>query len=98
MKTRLIMLAFFFLCQFAHVVATLWMLVAILWGSKRALAIAEGYDRVGNAVTGGLSSETISGRAARGTREGNQGWCLLCKILDYIDPGHCKRADQDSNP
>ena len=91
--SRLVLLVLWFLCQFAHVVSSLWMLVAIIVGSPRAKGIALAYDRVGNVATGGGWNETISRRAARGTREGNRKWCLLCRLLDFVDKDHCKHAD-----
>jgi len=92
MADRLILLGIWLLCQIAHIVASLWMLVAIATGSPRARRIALAYDRVGNAVTGGQDTETISSRANRGTNEGNRGWCLLCRLLDRLDPNHCSKS------
>jgi hypothetical protein len=89
---RLRMLAVWLLCQISHVIASLWMLVAIIIGSPRAWRIAVGYDRVANAATGGQDTETISSRANRGRKEGNRGWCLLCQLLDRIDPDHCRKS------
>lgn len=46
-------------------------------------------DRFVNALLGGSHDETISARAAR-ARAQNAIWgCLLCKLLDRVDPGHC---------
>lgn len=90
---RLGLLGIWLLCQLAHAVASIWMLVAIIIGSPRAWRIAIAYDRLGNAVTGGLDTETISSRANRGTKEGVKGWCILCRLLDWIQKDHCKYAD-----
>lgn len=90
---RLTLLAIWLLCQFAHIVASLWMLVAIISNSPRAWRIAIAYDRVGNAATGGKDTETISSRANRGRAEGQRNWCLLCRLLDRLDPDHCHRSD-----
>lgn len=89
---RLSLFALWLVCQLAHLIASLWMLAAIAVGSPRARRIALAYDRVGNAATGGLDTETISSRAHRGSTEGNRGWCLLCRLLDRIDPGHCAKS------
>jgi hypothetical protein len=89
---RLILLALFVACQFSHLIASAWALVAIITGSPRALRIIIAYDRVGNAATGGLDNETISSRANRGMNEGNLGWCILCRLLDRIDKDHCKKS------
>ena len=59
---RLGLLAIVVVCQFAHVVGSLWMIAAALGGSDRYWRIARGYDRMGNAVTGGLDTETVSSR------------------------------------
>jgi hypothetical protein len=90
---RLTLLVFFLACQVAHIGASIWMLCAIIVGSPRAHRIAMAYDRVGNAATGGSDLETISRRAARGQREGNKNWCLLCRLLDKLDQDNCKNAD-----
>jgi hypothetical protein len=89
---RLILLALFVACQFTHLIASTWAFVAIITGSPRALRIIIAYDRVGNAATDGLDTETISSRANRGTIEGRRGWCILCRLLDRIDPDHCKKS------
>ena len=84
--------ALLLICQLAHVVASLWALLAALVGSPRAWRIIVAYDRVGNAATGGRDTETISSRANRGRNEGRRTWCLLCRLLDRLDPDHCKRS------
>jgi len=91
--SRLTLLALWLLCQLAHAVASLWMLISIIVGSPRALQIAIGYDQVANAATGGTVDQTISRRAARGAREGMPQWCMLCKLLDLVALDHCKNND-----
>jgi hypothetical protein len=81
------------LCQVAHAWSSLWMLGAIVTGSERARQIALSYDRVANVATGGRWDQTISRRAARGARLGVRRWCLLCRLLDRVDPQHCQNAD-----
>lgn len=92
MKQRVILLALWLLCQVAHVVAATWMLCAVLAGSPRAWRLAVSYDQLANAATGGDPDETISSRANRGRSEGRRTWCLLCRLLDKLDPDHCKRS------
>lgn len=92
MKSRTILLILLLACQLAHVAASAWMLLAIIAGSPKALRIALSYDKLANVATGGIPTETISKRAFRGTQEGNKGWCILCKLLDYIDKGHCANS------
>lgn len=82
----------FLICQFAHIVASLWMLAAIITGSDRYWSIAKGYDRVGNAATGGMDTETVSSRANRARNEGRRWGCLLCRVLDWIEKDHCSKS------
>jgi hypothetical protein len=43
-------------------------------------------DQAGNTLLGGSPNETISSRAGKA-------WgCILCKLLDYIQPNHCAIA------
>jgi hypothetical protein len=86
------MLAILLVCQFAHVVASLWALVAICTGSDRAWRIFKGYDRVGNAATGGLDTETVSSRANRARAENRRWGCVLCRVLDWIEKDHCSKS------
>ncbi|GGY12842.1 hypothetical protein GCM10007386_49020 [Pseudoduganella dura] len=77
----------------AHAIGTLWMIGAALAGSDRYWRIARGYDRMGNAVTGGLDTETVSSRASRARREGRTWGCVLCRVLDWIEKDHCSRSE-----
>lgn len=36
--------------------------------------------------------ETISSRAGRARASGRTWGCILCRLLDDIDPGHCDEA------
>lgn len=47
-------------------------------------------DQLANAIMLGDQDETISSRAAK--RADQAGWRHLCHILEWIDPGHLKRA------
>lgn len=58
----------------------------------KALRIALGFDRLANAALNGLDTETISARAARSRDEGRAWGCLLCRLLDRLQPDHCDRA------
>lgn len=91
MARALLFIAIFAACQVAHVLASLWMLGAALVGSGRAWAIILGYDYLGNSVTGGEPGELISTRANRARKEGRRWACVLCRLLDKVDPGHCDR-------
>jgi hypothetical protein len=49
-------------------------------------------DQAGNTLTGGSPNETISERAAKARNAGRKWGCLLCKLLGWINPGHCDAA------
>lgn len=49
-------------------------------------------DQAGNTLTGGSPNETISERAAKARNEGKEWGCVLCKALNWINPGHCDNA------
>jgi hypothetical protein len=94
MKRRLLLLTIWLLCQIAHAIASLWMLSALLVSphGRRAWRLAIAYDQLANTAFGGSEDETISSRAGRARREGRRWACLLCRLLDAIDPDHCDRS------
>jgi hypothetical protein len=92
LAVRLGLLAIVLLCQVAHLVASLWMLLAILGGSQRAWTIAVGYDQLANAATGGNPDETISSRANRAMKEKEAWGCVLCRFLGWLDKDHCDKS------
>lgn len=49
-------------------------------------------DQAGNTLTGGSPNETISERAAKARNEGKKWGCVLCKVLNWVNPGHCDNA------
>lgn len=65
-----------------------WGVLAVLAGSGRVVRVAVALDQAANAAIGGSEDETISSRAAKGARAGRWHWCILCRLLDWIDPGH----------
>jgi hypothetical protein len=79
------------LAQVAHVIGTVWMILAAIGGRQRFWDIAEGYDLMFNPLSGGKAGEFISARANRDRKEGRRWACVLCRLLDKIDPGHCDR-------
>ena len=94
MKRRLLLIALWAMCQIAHVIASIWMLAAAIarpYG-RRAWTLAVSYDQLANAAFGGHEDETISSRAGRARRQGKRWACLLCRLLDRLDPGHCERS------
>jgi hypothetical protein len=90
---RWAMAVLWIVAQIAHVVASVRMVGYIITGSDRGKRILLAYDRLGNAATGGDDKESISSRANRGRAEGVRGWCILCRILDWLDKDHCKRSE-----
>jgi hypothetical protein len=49
-------------------------------------------DEAANTVLGGSPNETISERAAKARNAGRKWGCVLCKVLNWINPGHCDNA------
>lgn len=60
----------------------------MIW--RYVLNILIAIDQLGNAILGGDPDETISSRAAKNADRA--GWKQLGHILEWIDPGHLKRA------
>lgn len=92
LQQRLSMLVLWGLCQVAAVIASIWMLAAVLTGSRRAWTLAVAHDQLANAAFGGHEDETISSRAGRAQRQGKRWACVLCRLLDRLDPNHCEKA------
>lgn len=40
----------------------------------------------------GASNETVSERAAKARNAGRRWGCVLCGLLDKVNPGHCDNA------
>jgi hypothetical protein len=92
MKLRLKLLAFSPLVALALIAAALYYVWCIVAGNTKGVDIAILADHMGNAVAGGHPDESISSRAGR-AREDEKTWgCILCKLLDRLDPGHCARS------
>lgn len=49
-------------------------------------------DEAGNTLFGGSPNETISERAAKARNAGRRWGCVLCGLLNRINPGHCDNA------
>jgi len=45
-----------------------------------------------NTVFGGSPNETVSERAAKARNAGRKWGCILCRFLNWINPGHCDDA------
>jgi len=92
MRTRLSLLLIACLCALAACVAIMRMAWAIVTAPPRAWRLAVAFDQLANAAANGHPDETISSRAARAELQGRRWGCVLCRLLDEIDPGHCAKA------
>ncbi|MDE2472859.1 MAG: hypothetical protein KGL35_30110, partial [Bradyrhizobium sp.] len=52
-------------------------------------------DETCNVDANGTVNWTISARAARARNSGSAWGCILCRILGWIQPGHCTKALAD---
>lgn len=73
-------------------VALLHYVWAIGTAPARAVRIALGFDQLGNVALNGSEDETISSRAAFARDAGKRWGCVLCRLLDSIDPDHCNKS------
>lgn len=74
--------------------ANLVALIAALLGSDRAWPVAVANDQALNAALVGHSGsedETLSSCAGKAAQSGRRWGCILCRMLDWFDPGHCAR-------
>lgn len=60
--------------------------------ARYLLNLAVLLDEAGNTILGGSPNETISERSAKARAAGRRWGCVLCRLLDKINPGHCDRA------
>ena len=83
------------------VLALAWWAIKYLWAimfaPDHAWDLAISVDQLANAAFNGNEDETISSRAGRHCRdshpEDREKWaCLLCKLLDKLDPNHCEKS------
>ena len=54
-------------------------------------------DQFVNTLIGGAPDETLSSRFGR-TRETNPFSGMVCKVLDSLDPHHCRDSIEDEHP
>ncbi len=87
MRGKLLLL--WLLCALAALFALLRMLYCIAANPPRAWVLAIAHDQLANAAANGDPDETISSRANRARAELRRWGCVLCGLLDRIDPGHC---------
>ena len=75
--------------------AFMWWLVKYLWciivKPSEAWRLAVSADQLANAAFNGSEDETISSRAGR--HQDDEAWaCVLCWLLDKLDPDHCNKS------
>lgn len=67
-------------------------LTCVIMNPTKAWNIAFMIDETANVGANGQRNTTISARAARAQLAGRKWGCVLCKILDTVDKGHCKNS------
>ena len=90
--TRLLLLAVVPLMLVGNLLAWLRFIWAWLTHPARAWRIAVGIDQLVNVAANGHEDETLSSRAGKAAREGQRWACVLCRLLDRLDPNHCEKA------
>lgn len=85
-------LGIWFVCVVGLVLVLLRLFLCALFDHERAGKIGAGISRAGNAALNGDPRETISSRAHRARSRGRAYGCLLCGLLDRLDPNHCRDA------
>lgn len=70
-------------------------LISALLGSDKAWRVAVANDQTLNAALSGSEDETISSRAGKAARSGKKWGCVLCRLLDKFDAGHCERSIEE---
>lgn len=72
-----------------------WFTLRYLWyvvfEPQESWRLAVSLDQLANTTFNGSEDETISSRAGR--HQHDEKWaCLLCKLLDKLDPDHCNKS------
>jgi hypothetical protein len=65
---------------------------SVLFSPDRAWKLAVSMDQTGNAALNGDEDKTISHRASVARSNGRAWGCVLCRLLDWIDPNHCEKS------
>lgn len=93
-KKRLLLITLALVGFGANILAVIWLVPSIIFSPNgtRAWKIIIAYDMLANAATGGDDGETVSARAYKASLNGNKYGCLLCKLLDRLQPNHCENS------
>jgi hypothetical protein len=89
---RLVLLALYPVCLAASVYAAWRMFYLIGKNPDKAWVMAVAHDQLGNAAMNGDPDETVSSRANRARSVGRRWGCILCGLLDRLDPNHCRKS------
>lgn len=92
MKRRAALMALTPLLWLALGFVALRYLTAIVSNPDKAWSIARMIDEGANVGANGQVNTTISARAGRAAAAHRRWGCLLCALLDAIDPHHCADA------
>lgn len=90
-RLRLPLLAIYALCVASVIYSLVRMAWAILVNPARAWSLSVSFDQLANAAANGDPDETISSRAGKARLIGRRWGCVLCRLLDALDRGHCDR-------
>lgn len=93
-ERRLILLGIVFVVVLVFPLAIVRWIGAIVTNPEKGWNISKAFDRVGNVLTNGDWREMISTRAHRAWQEGKLWGCILCKILNEVDPNHCQDSKE----
>lgn len=59
---------------------------------RYALNVLVSLDQLINTLLWGDPDETISSRAGKAALRGKRWGCVLCKLLDKLESGHCNKS------
>ena len=77
----------------AAVLSLIWALPQSIMGTSRGFRVLLAQDQALNAAAfGGSNRETISSHAGKAMLRGERWGCVLCKMLDKFERGHCLDA------
>lgn len=94
---RLVLFGIWALIVVCLPLAALRMLWAVLANPVKAFEQAKAFDLAGNVLLNGKLGEYISTRAYHAMKAGRRWGCVLCRLLDRIDPNHCEKSAKIQN-
>lgn len=94
LERRLILIGIMLFVILAFPLAILRWVGAITTNPEKGWNISKAFDRVGNVLLNGDWREMISTRAGRSMKEGRTWACVLCRLLNKLDPNHCEESKE----